>query len=201
MKVPIGDVIWNPQMAVEEVKKDGNIKTPIVILLIAAIISAISGAISAYSTAGKGVFSKIMENLGFSGGTSAGWGAIVSFLMVFIGGLIIAVYHMMVMKALNTKASYFGGVGTIAMTAMPASVGYLILAILGLAGVYGALIGAIIAAIFTALAAGTLYYATKTFFETDMITAFIGVSAFVVSIGIVALPAIMKVLSQIAPSS
>lgn len=199
MEIPVADAIWNPQVAIEEVKKDGDIKTPFVLLLIASIVAAIAGAISAYSLAGKGLIAKALGKAGVS--PSVGWLAVGAFLIVLIGGLLSAFYYMLVMKALNTKYSYFAGIGTIAMTAMPASIGYLVLSILGLGGTIGAVIGLIIAVAFIALAVGTLYNATKIFFETDMITAFVGVSAFIMTMAIMVWPLIFRVISRVAASS
>ncbi|RLF38505.1 MAG: hypothetical protein DRN00_03995 [Thermoplasmata archaeon] len=83
---------------------------------------------------------------------------------------------------------------------MPASLGFLIFSILSLGQLPGMIVGGIIALIFLALSAGTLYNATREFFETDMITALVGVSAFTASIALLAVLISMKGITFIKPT-
>ena len=190
MAVPIVEAFWRPQEAIEDVKKEGNLSTPIIYLIIAGILTAISLALLSYSMGGTvSSAAKVAQLL-----SNPGMGAISGFLLVFIGGLLGGLYYMLVMRALKTESDYFAGVATLAHTAMPASLGLLILSILSLVPKVGVIIGAIIALIFFALSAGTLYNATKEFFETDMVTAFVGVSAFVLSISLIILLSVISVI-------
>ncbi|HEC86306.1 MAG TPA: hypothetical protein ENI49_00300 [Thermoplasmatales archaeon] len=181
----IVEAFWKPQEDIEEVKKEKSLATPIIYLLIAGILTAISAPIFTYSM--SSIRSAVYASGSVGSMLSAGPGvaAILGFLMVFLGGLLGGLYYMLVMRALKTESDYFAGVATIAHTAMPASLGFLILSVLSLLPMVGIIIGAIISLIFFALSAGTLYNATREFFETDMITAFVGVSAFALSMVVI----------------
>ncbi|HDD56988.1 MAG: hypothetical protein DRN09_00580 [Thermoplasmata archaeon] len=177
----IVEAFWKPQEDIEEVKKEGNLSTPIIYLLIAGILTAISLAILSYSVGGTiSSETKLAQLLSNPGIAAAG-----GFLIVFVGGLLGGLYYMLVMRALKTESDYFAGVATIAHTAMPASLGFLILSVLSLIPMVGITIGVVISLIFFALSAGTLYNATREFFETDMVTALVGVSAFALSMIVV----------------
>ena len=204
MAVPIVEAFWKPQEAIEEVKKERNLSTPIIYLLIAGILTAISLAILSYSVGGtissETKLAQMLSNPGIA--TAAG------FLLVFVGGLLGGLYYMLVMGALRTESDYFAGVATIAHTAMPASLGLLILSILSLIPKVGVIIGAIIGLMFFALSAGTLYNATREFFETDMVTALVGVSAFALSMSVIIfaitfslIPSLPKTITPQMPTS
>jgi len=198
MAVPIVEAFWRPQEAIEEVKKEGSLSTPIIYLVIAGILTAISLAILSYSVGGtissETKFAQLLSNPGIA---AAG-----GFLIVFVGGLLGGLYYMLVMGALKTESDYFAGVAALAHTAMPASLGLLIFSILTLIPTAGVIIGAIIGLIFFALSAGTLYNATREFFETDMVTALVGVSAFGLAVGvIIALSAISGIPYLPKPST
>jgi len=192
MAIPIVESLWKPTEAIDITRNDGNMGTPIVLLVIAAVLSAISGAILTFALPRKGALTKVPLNPGIV--------AAVSFIGVLVGGLLLGLYLMMVMRALNTRSTYFAGVATVAHTAMPASLGFLIFSILSLGQLPGMIVGGIIALIFLALSAGTLYNATREFFETDMITALVGVSAFTASIALLAVLISMKGITFIKPT-
>ena len=204
MAVPIVEAFWKPQEAIEEVKKERNLSTPIIYLLIAGILTAISLAILSYNVGGTiSSETKLAQML-----SNPGIAAVAGFLLVFVGGLLGGLYYMLVMGALRTESDYFAGVATIAHTAMPASLGLLILSILSLIPKVGAIVGAIIGLIFFALSAGTLYNATREFFDTDMITAFVGVSAFVLSMSVIIcaitfslIPSLSKMITSQMPTT
>lgn len=204
MAVPIVEAFWKPQEAIEEVKKERNLSTPIIYLLIAGILTAISLAILSYNVGGTiSSETKLAQML-----SNPGIAAVAGFLLVFVGGLLGGLYYMLVMDALRTESDYFAGVATIAHTAMPASLGLLILSILSLIPKVGAIVGAIIGLIFFALSAGTLYNATREFFDTDMITAFVGVSAFVLSMSVIIcaiatslIPSLSKMITSQMPTT
>ena len=196
MTIPIVEAFWKPQEAIEEIKKERNLSVPIVYLVIAGILTAISFAIFSYSVGGtvslekRPLLAQLLNNPGIA--------AVGGFLIVLIGGLLGGLYYMLVMGALKTKSDYFAGVATLAHTAMPASLGLLIVSILSLIPKAGPIIGAIIGLIFFALSAGTLYNATREFFETDMITALVGVTAFSLSISMVVLAAAFPQLPNLS---
>jgi len=204
MAVPIVEAFWKPQEAIEEVKKERNLSTPIIYLLIAGILTAISLAILSYNVGGTiSSETKLAQML-----SNPGIAAVAGFLLVFVGGLLGGLYYMLVMDALRTESDYFAGVATIAHTAMPASLGLLILSILSLIPKVGAIVGAIIGLIFFALSAGTLYNATREFFDTDMITTFVGVSAFVLSMSVIIcaiatslIPSLSKMITSQMPTT
>ena len=195
MAIPIMEAFWKPQEAIEETKKEKNLSVPIVYLIIAGILTAISFALLGYSAGGTvssegRPLAQLLNNPGIA--------AVGGFLIVLIGGLLGGLYYMLVMSALKTKSDYFAGVATLAHTAMPASLGLLIVSILSLIPKAGPIIGAIIGLIFFALSAGTLYNATREFFETDMITALVGVTAFSLSISMVVLAAAFPQLPNLS---
>ncbi|HEX17157.1 MAG TPA: YIP1 family protein [Thermoplasmatales archaeon] len=201
MAIPIVEAFWKPQEAIEEIKKERNLSVPIVYLIIAGILTAISFALLGYSAGGTvssegRPLAQLLNNPGIA--------AVGGFLIVLIGGLLGGLYYMLVMGALKTKSDYFAGVATLAHTAMPASLGLLIVSILSLIPKAGPIIGAIIGLVFFALSAGTLYNATREFFETDMITALVGVTAFSLSISMVVLaaafPQLPNLLSKVTSS-
>ena len=204
MAVPIVEAFWKPQEAIEGVKKERNLSTPIIYLLIAGILTAISLAILSYNVGGTiSSETKLAQML-----SNPGIAAVAGFLLVFVGGLLGGLYYMLVMDALRTESDYFAGVATIAHTAMPASLGLLILSILSLIPKVGAIVGAIIGLIFFALSAGTLYNATREFFDTDMITTFVGVSAFVLSMSVIIcaiatslIPSLSKMITSQMPTT
>ena len=194
MAVPIVEAFWKPEEAIEDVKKERNLSTPIIFLIIAGILTAISLALLSYSMSGtiSSTETRVAQLL------SKPWMAAISgFLLVFIGGLLGGLYYMLVMRALKTESDYFAGVATLAHTAMPSSLGLLILSVLSLIPKVGLIIGAIVALVFFALSAGTLYNATREFFETDMITAFVGVSAFVLSISVIILLSVVSAIPHL----
>jgi len=199
MAVPIVEAFWKPEEAIEDVKKERNLSTPIIFLIIAGILTAISLALLSYSMSGtiSSTETRVAQFL------SKPWMAAISgFLLVFIGGLLGGLYYMLVMRALKTESDYFAGVAALAHTAMPASLGLLIFSILTMIPKAGVIIGAIIGLIFFALSAGTLYNATREFFETDMVTALVGVSAFGLAVGvIIALSAISGIPYLPKPST
>lgn len=196
MDIPIVESLWRPAEAIKVTRNENNIAVPIILLVISAIVSAISGAISTFSLP-KGIISQSFKAI-----ANPGVAAIFTFVAVLIGGLLLGLYLMMVMRALNTRSSYFAGVATMAHTAMPTSLAFLIFSILALGGKIGIVIGTIIALIFLALAAGTLYNATREFFETDMVTALVGVSAFIASLTIIWMLLIFKGISLVkAPAT
>ena len=204
MAVPIVEAFWKPQETIEEVKKERNLSTPIIYLLIAGILTAISLAILSYNVGGTiSSETKLAQML-----SNPGIAAAAGFLLVFVGGLLGGLYYMLVMGALRTESDYFAGVATIAHTAMPASLGMIILSVFSLIPVVGLIVGAIIALAFFALSAGTLYNATREFFETDMVTALVGVSAFALSMSVIIfaitfslIPSLPKTITPQMPTS
>ena len=99
---------------------------------------------------------------------------------VFIGGIVLTLFAgllvMVIYRALGCKGDYLEGLSTIAYSLMPLSFGTLIASILFLGKAAGTVIGFAIAAVYGVMSLATLYYSGKTFFKTDMITAFVGTS-------------------------
>jgi hypothetical protein len=192
-RVSIWKAILKPEEAIKEIK-ERKLGSSILLLLIAAIIVTIASAIWIVSLSRN--FPYVQNNFG----NVLAIGATSAFSLVFVGGLLCALYLQLVMRALGAKSDYFAGLSAISYTAAPLSIACLIASVLSFVprGI-GGVIALVIAAIFVALALGTLYNSTKQFFNTDMITAFVGVCALVATLAIAYYIAIATFLTSVGP--
>lgn len=183
------DTMWRPNKAVDAAARKRRLGESITVLLIAAVFMAIAVAL---------MFTSLGSVLGELAMGGAAIAAVMVFLIVLIGGLIIGFFLQKLMEALGTKADYYAGVSSIAYSMMPLATGVLIAGILGLIPIVGIVLALLIATPFILMGAATMYYSMKTFFRTDMITAMIAFSAFMFGIVIVLYIVIIPAMLQTA---
>ncbi|MEW6070733.1 MAG: YIP1 family protein [Candidatus Thermoplasmatota archaeon] len=191
--VNIGKAILKPEEAIKEIK-ERKLGGSILLLLIAAIVTTISAVIWVASLNLR--FPYFQNNFG----NMLAIGAVGAFIGVFVGGLLGGLYLQLVMRALGAKSDYFAGLSVVSYTAVPLSIACVIASVLtfvpkGIGGV----ITLIIATVFIALALGTLYNSIKQFFNTDMITAFVGVSVLVATLVLAFYLSAATLLASIGP--
>jgi len=157
-----------PGEAFKGIKKVKGSGRAIGILAIAAIIFAIVGVIGATA------LYKIVPELPMAAGAGAGIAAVVTFLVIFIGGLFFAWLLQTTMNTLGCKGNYNSGLVPVAYPLLILSVSNLISAVLNYVPVIGGVLAFLVTIILTVMAFALTYRAIKEMFATDMITAFIG---------------------------
>ncbi|MCC7552568.1 hypothetical protein KO317_02790 [Candidatus Micrarchaeota archaeon] len=167
------NLIWKPNLAVDEAVKKKEIKDSIVVLIIGAILMALAFAI---------LFSNIAASFTSLNIIGLVFFAIICAVLIILAGLIKGFFLYKVMEALGTKSSYFAGVSTFAYSLVPISVGFLLASLLFKIPDLGMLLAFLIATPFVLLGTATMYNGVKTFFKTDMIIALVGVSAFMLGV-------------------
>ncbi len=159
----------HPGDAIKIAKKVGSTGTSIGVLALSALIFAIVSVIG--TTKFMALFPGTIP---YTAGVSTGAAAVITFLMIFIGGLFFGWILHLVMNVLGTKSSYFAGITTIAYPLMLLSVANLVAVGAGYIPYIGGIIAFLIVLIFGCMAFALTYRAIKELFKTDMITAFVG---------------------------
>jgi hypothetical protein len=158
----------NPGEAFKEIKKVKGLGKAIGVLAIAAIIFAIVGVIGATA-----IF-KVVPTLPMTAGAGAGIAAVITFLVIFIGGLFFAWLLQLTMNTLGCKGDFNAGLVPVAYPLLILSVGTLVSALLAYIPMVGGILAFLVTIILTVMAFALTYRAIKEMFATDMITAFIG---------------------------
>jgi hypothetical protein len=162
-------VFTHPGDAITIAKKIGSTGTSIGVLGLSALIFAIVSALGTTK-----IMSIFPGAIPYTAGVSTGIAAVVTFVMIFIGGLFFSWILSIVMKVLDTKSSYFAGVTAVAYPLLLLSVANLVAMGAGYVPYFGGIIAFLITLIFTCMAFALTYRAIKDLFKTDMMTAFIG---------------------------
>lgn len=170
------DYLKNPSGAIEEIKEKEMHEGSVGIMALAAILFAINSAIALnllnmmpVSVTGPSFVVKIlnmgMVNLG-----------VLVFFTVFLGGLFFGWVTKTIMNLLGGEGGYFEGLTTIAYPVLAATVGILVAMVLSYIPVVGTLLAFITIAVSFSVAYASMYRFAKELFDTDMITAFVGIS-------------------------
>jgi len=158
----------HPGEAFKDIKKVKKAGKAMGVLAIAAIIFAIAGVIGATA------LYKVVPTLPLTAGMGAGIAAVITFLVIFIGGLFFAWLLQMTMNTLGCKGDYNAGLVPVAYPLLILSVSNLIAMLLGYIPFVGGILAFLVTVILTVMAFALTYRAIKEMFATDMITAFIG---------------------------
>lgn len=162
-------VFTHPGEAIRIAKKIGSTGTSIGVLALAALVFAIISAIGTTK-----IMSLFPGAIPYTTGVSTGIAAVVTFVIIFIGGLFFSWILQLVMKVLDTKSTYFAGVTTIAYPLLLLSIANLIAIGAGYIPYVGGIVAFLVSLIFACMAFALTYRAIKELFGTDIITAFIG---------------------------
>ena len=157
----------DPVKAIARAKKEKNMAKTVGALI------AVSFLISAASVLWIG---KI-----FSFGTVALMFGISAFLIVFVAVIVFGYLIQLAATILGGKGKYFEGLTSMTYAMVPLSAGVFISALLSFLP-YTGIINALILAVSATAGISILYRSIKDFFSTDMITAFVVVSVFMVSV-------------------
>jgi hypothetical protein len=158
----------NPGEAFKEIKKVKGAGKAMGVLAIAAIIFAIVGVIGATA------LFKLVPALPMTAGVGAGIAAVVTFLVIFIGGLFFAWLLQLTMNTLGCKGDFNAGLVPVAYPLLILAVSALVSALLGYIPLIGGILAFLVTIILTVMAFALTYRAIREMFATDMITAFIG---------------------------
>lgn len=162
----------HPGEIVKDVKKRKSLGNSIGILALAGVLFAITAVIGTSQLINLVPGNEILANLG---GMGLGIAAVIAFLIVFIGGLFLGWLLQLTMNTLGTKGNYFSGVSSIAYPFLILSVSNLAAALLSfIPSFIGPLLSFLVTIILGVMAFALTYRMIKDLFNTDMITAFIG---------------------------
>lgn len=198
------DYLKNPNEAVEEIAGKEMLEGSVGILALASVIFAVDGIIGiemlrdmALTVQGPEVVLSLLKlgqlNL-----------AVELFAAVLVGGLFFGWITKLIMNLLGAEGSYFDGLTTIAYPVLAVSVGILLAMLFSYIPLIGTVLSFIAVAVFFTIGYASLYRFAKELFDTDMITAFVGISVLmaIVVVSIYgALATTTSGLQAIAPAS
>ena len=152
-------------------KREVDLTKSIGILVVAAVVFAIASVIGAQQFS-----SMIPSRIATLGLAGMGIGM---FILIFIGGLFYGWLLQLTMTVLTGKGRYVDGLTAIAYTVFSLSIGAIISSILAYIPIAGMVIAFAVMSIFGVIGYGLIYKLTKMLFETDMITAFVGIAVLI----------------------
>lgn len=161
------EIITNPGEALLKAKQEKNL----------GFSFAVAGLAAAFIAAG--FFLLYLSTFSSSTiATSSGaetFMVIIVFTFVIIAELLLGSLASIVMKILGAKGGFFEGITVIGYSLFVASIGYLVFGLFSFIPLIGALIAGAIVLFFFGIAFAIMYKGLKELFETDMITALVGV--------------------------
>jgi len=160
-----------PGDAVKEIKKKNSMGNSMGVLALAGVLFAITAVIG---TTRLVSFVPGNEILGSLGGMGLGVAAVTAFLIVFVGGLFLGWILEIAMTTLGTKGDYFSGLTSIAYPFLILSVSNLLSVIFSYIPYIGGLLAFLITIVLSVMAFALTYRLIKDLFNTDMVTAVIG---------------------------
>lgn len=164
--------LLNPVETILKAKEEKDMVRSILILLVASVLLGLAAAIA--------ILAVPLGDLDIPTGgfmaIGAGIMAVVVFILVFIAGLFSGLVLRLVFTILGGEGTYFEGLTVVAYSLLPLSIGMIVTSLAIHVPFVGGIIAFVFFAIFSAVAYATMYRAAKELFETDMITAFVGIS-------------------------
>lgn len=171
------EYLKNPDQFVEKVKEGTMVEKSVGILALASVIFSVSTVLAVHLLKDMPVVVSGIEIVEYVLALGYEPMGALAFLTVFIGGLFFSWIFMKIMNSLGGEGGFYEGVSSLAYPLLMVSIGVLITLVTSFVPTYiGNLLGFLVIAVTFSVAYGSLFNFAKQLFETDMITAFIGVS-------------------------
>lgn len=167
----------NPNQFVEKVKEGNMTEKSVGVLAIASALFSVNTVIAVHILKSMHVEITAIEIVNYVLALGYEPMALLAFITVFLGGMFFSWVFQKVMNSLGAEGGFYEGVSSIAYPILLVSIGALITLAASFLPTYaGNLVGFVAIALTFSVAYASWFNFTKQLFETDMITAFIGIS-------------------------